>query len=49
MYIQHRKLNQPKSGRRIQTGRRLQDAIHDPNRRAGQERRSIADRRQSMT
>ena len=45
MYIQHRKLNQPKSGRRILAIRRTHEELHDPDRRGGKERRIIPDRR----
>ena len=47
MYILHRKLNQPRSGRRVLTTRRTHASFYDPNRRGGEERRRVADRRKS--
>ena len=48
MYIQHRRLGQPKSGRRILAIRRSHDEHHDPDRRTGQERRTVSDRRKTV-
>ena len=47
-YIPHRKINQPDSGRRLLECRRNQDVLHDPDRRYGEERRFLADRRKSI-
>ena len=47
MYIQHRKLDQPKSGRRLLAFRRTDDVMHNPDRRAGRDRRVIPDRRKA--
>lgn len=47
MYILHRKLNQPKSGRRLLPSRRVFLSQYDPDRREGSERRVISDRRQA--
>ena len=47
-YIPHRKINQPNSGRRLLECSRNQGVLHDPDRRYGEERRSLADRRKSI-
>ncbi|MCG8380014.1 MAG: hypothetical protein MI865_11150 [Proteobacteria bacterium] len=45
MYIQHRRLDQPKNGRRLLTVRRTHQEDHIPERRGGLDRRMIPDRR----
>lgn len=47
-YILHRNINQPKSGRRLLECRRNQDVLHDPERRDREDRRTLADRRNSI-
>lgn len=47
VYILHRKLNQPRSGRRLLQLRRSHERLHDPDRRGGEERRVLVDRRKA--
>ncbi len=47
MLITHRKLDQPRTGRRILIFRRTQNESYSPERRSGIERRVLADRRQA--
>lgn len=44
-YIAHRKINQPKTGRRLIQNRRVGGIMIDNERRTGMERRLIEDRR----
>ncbi len=48
MSIVHRRLNQPKSGRRLLLHRRLVEQSRDSDRRSGSERRIVPDRRQAQ-
>lgn len=45
--IVHRNIHQPKSGRRRNDGRRCHDVSFHPERRSGQDRRAVPDRRQA--
>jgi hypothetical protein len=47
-YILHRKISQPSSGRRLLELRRTHDELHESDRRDGEERRTLADRRRSI-
>ena len=47
MYIVHRKISQPESGRRLLASRRMLNVFHDPERRHEGERRILPDRRKA--
>ncbi len=46
-YILHRKFDQPKGGRRVVELRRIQEELHNPDRRE-EERRILGERRKSL-